>query len=87
MSKICLILSRSKFGYIVCWIEVLDLGVEYGRRKYQRRRIVHTLLFPSFMEISGNLWKIASVLFAQEITIVGNVVRIRVFISSLQYNL
>lgn len=38
MPNLCLILSRSKFGYIVCWIEVLDLSVEYGRRKYQRRR-------------------------------------------------
>lgn len=45
------------------------------------------LLFLSFVKIGGSLWKIADVLFAQEIIIVSNVVRVRVFLSSLQYNL
>ena len=45
MPKICLILSRSKFWYVGCCVMVWNLCVEYGRRKYQRRRSNNKFIF------------------------------------------
>ena len=45
MSNLCLILSRSNLDILCVGFMVLDLCVEYGRRKYQRRRSNNKFIF------------------------------------------